>query len=79
MPYVTVKEAAAHYGLCEKSVRNKCASGEMRGRQLGGTGCKWQVWIPDEKERAAQSLNSDATHDKVLITSTLGGNFTWKS
>ena len=79
MPYVTVKEAAAHYGLCEKSVRNKCASGEFKGRQLGGAGCKWQVWIPDEKKRAAQSLDSDATRDEVLTSSTLGGHFTWKN
>lgn len=60
MEYMSVKETAARWGISERSVRNYCAAGRVRGAFL--TGKTWNIPIsaekPERKKRADISPKS---------------------
>ena len=60
MEYMSVKETAARWGISDRSVRNYCAAGRVRGAFL--TGKTWNIPIsaakPERKKRADISPKS---------------------
>lgn len=73
MRYITTS-AAELYGVSEQAVRKWCRAGKLACVRVGKL---WRVPVDDEKEKAAQAVESDAA-DETLVTSTLGGHYTWQ-
>lgn len=53
MPYISVKETAARWGLSERSVRNYCAQGRIEGAVLVGK--TWQIPADAPKPRRSNA------------------------
>lgn len=50
--WATTAQAARHYGVSDRHIRNLCKSGEVRSMRLGKL---WRVWIEDEPPKDATS------------------------
>ena len=73
MHRITTAEAARLYGVTDRTIRGWLKSGRLQGVNPGGG--KWLVEV--EEKRPAQVLEDDAGQDEVLVSSTLGGKYTW--
>lgn len=73
MPYMSTREAAEHYGVTTRTIRNWCEAGAIKAKRFGKL---WRVWIDDEKGRAA---HEEQPKDEASVTSTLEGDYTWKT
>ena len=72
MRYITVREAAKRYGTTEQTVRRWCREGAIDAEHIG------RKWLSSDMERPARVLADEAGQsDEVLVTSTLGGQYTW--
>ena len=75
MAWVSTRQAAEVLGMSDRTVRAKCASGELRSKRFGKL---WRVWDDDLKERPAEVVEDEAGQSEtVLVSSTIGGNYTW--
>ena len=73
MPYVSTREAAEHYGVTTRTIRNWCEAGAIKAKRFGKL---WRVWIDEEKGTGRQQ---ETAQTKTSVTSTLGGDYTWKT
>lgn len=62
MNYISVAAAAKKWGVSERSVRNYCAEGRVKGATLVGK--SWM--IPDGAEKPPRKVRSDALSDTLL-------------
>ena len=62
MNYISVADAAKKWGVSERSVRNYCAEGRVKGAMLVG-----KTWmIPAETEKPTRKTRSDASFESLL-------------
>lgn len=62
MNYISVKDAAKKWNISERSVRNYCAEGRVKGAVLVG-----KTWmIPDDAEKPIRKTRSDAAPQTLL-------------
>ncbi|MBQ9020609.1 MAG: helix-turn-helix domain-containing protein [Eggerthellaceae bacterium] len=73
MTYISTAEAAELYGVSEQAIRKWCCAGKLACVRIGKL---WRIEV-DEKGKAAHDMDSGTAYDEMLVTSTLGGNFTW--
>lgn len=72
MHRLSVKEAAEHYGKTEQTIRRWCRQGRLDADQIGR---EWLIYV--EERPARVPADEAGQSDEVLVTSTLGGQYTW--